>query len=497
MKLEHLLEGLQIKKVQGSLSLDISNIHYDSRLIKPGGLFVAFKGEHEDGHSFIGQAKENGATAILTHIKFEDEKVTIIQVENTKDVLPGLACRFYENPSLKVPVIGITGTNGKTTITYLIESILKENGLKPAVIGTVNYRFQEKTWNATHTTPQSLDLQRLLSQFVEMGATHIIMEVSSHALSQRRVEGVHFDVAVFTNLTRDHLDYHKTFEEYYVAKKSFFTDYLKNSKKKNKASIINGDDSYGQKLLLSLDGRGQGEGEVSLLSFGLHSEKALFQAHIREMNVYGTKAFIKTPRWSAEIKTNLVGEHNLSNIVAALCAASHLKISQEKILRGIENLKNIPGRLEKVEAQDGPQVFVDYAHTDDALKNVLKALHDLKPQGKIITVFGCGGDRDKTKRPLMGKVAQENSDVIFVTSDNPRTEDPLSIIEDIKKGLTLNSSVMIEADRTQAIYKAISLAKKEDVVLIAGKGHEDYQILGTQKIHFDDREKALECLSLK
>jgi len=497
MKLEHLLEGIPTQDTQGSLALDISNIHYDSRLIKPGGLFVPLQGEHEDGHAFIGQAIENGAVAVLTQLNFKDEKLTVVQVENTKNILSKLACRFYDNPSLKIPVIGVTGTNGKTTITYLIESILKENGSQPAVIGTVNYRYGNKTWNATHTTPQTLDLQRLLAQFVEMGATHAIMEVSSHALLQGRVEGVHFDVALFTNLTRDHLDYHKTFEEYFEAKKSFFSYYLKNSKKKNRASIINVDDEYGKKLqlevsgnqliyTLSLEGRGKGEGEK------------IFQAHIREMNVCGTKAFIKTPQWSGEIKTNLVGEYNLSNILAATSVAFHFNISQEKILKGIEHLKNIPGRLEKVESTKGPQVFVDYAHTDDALKNVLKALHDLKPKGRIITVFGCGGDRDKTKRPLMGTVAQENSTLIVVTSDNPRTEDPVSIIEDIKKGLILSaaSSVIIEVDREKAIHKAISLAKPEDIVLIAGKGHEDYQILGTHKIHFDDREKALECLNV-
>ena len=488
MKLKDLLEGLETRFIHGPTeNLEIKNIHYDSRKIEKNGLFVATLGHTVDGHNFIDQAKKLGALALIVEKEVPVQGVTVIGVKNSKKALAFLSRKFFKDPSRGLSVIGITGTNGKTTTTYLLESIYKSAGFVPGVLGTINYRCGKKTWKATHTTPESYDLQKILYDLKEVGATHVMMEVSSHALAQDRVAGIHFDVGIFSNLTRDHLDFHKNFENYFEAKRSLFTKYLPASCKKKKLSIINIDDEYGRKLAQELKGS-------DLLTYGFREKGADFSAPEVKISLEGTEMTVVTPTGEVALKSPLVGYHNVSNILAAFTCASGCGVSDGHIVKGIKELHCVPGRLEPVSIGKGPLVFVDYAHTDDALKNVLQALNALKKKGKIITVFGCGGDRDKTKRPLMGRVAENLSDIIFVTSDNPRTEEPQSILEDIKKGITNVKPTFFEVDRTQAVFDAVKKAQKNDVILIAGKGHETYQILGKKVIDFDDRKKALEAL---
>ena len=490
MKIKKILEGIVTISVKGSELCNITHIHYDSRKIKKNGLFVAIKGEHFDGHKFIEQAKKNGARAVIVEKEIRDPHLTVIRVNNTRHILAHLSKNFFGDPSQKVSLIGVTGTNGKTTTTYLLESILKVARFRPAVLGTINYRFGKKVWGAHHTTPESIDLQEMFYNFQKKKATHVVMEVSSHALALGRVEGLHFNVAIFTNLTRDHLDFHETFESYFDAKKSLFTKVLPASLKRRKACIINIDDEYGKKLAAIMK-----QGVVITYGF---SKEADFRVENVHMSLEGMKGTLITRGDQVSFSSRLVGNYNVSNILGASACMSHLGVPLPTILKGIEKLEAVPGRLERVVLKKGraerPMVFVDYAHTDDALKNVLGAIRALKPQGKVITVFGCGGDRDKTKRPLMGKIAAKLSDCVVVTSDNPRTEDPLKIIEDIQKGLPQNKNIFIEPDRKKAIFAAVKMAKPKDVILIAGKGHETYQILGSRVIDFDDRKKAWQAL---
>jgi UDP-N-acetylmuramoyl-L-alanyl-D-glutamate--2,6-diaminopimelate ligase len=483
MKLRELLKALKSYKFQGSEDTEIFGIQYDSRAVGKGSLFVAMKGEKTDGNLFAGQAIENGAVAVLTDQDRTFEGAVTIQVPKAREALARLSAAFYGEPARNLKLVGITGTNGKTTTSFLVESILREAGLNPGVIGTINYRCSGRVLPAPNTTPESLDLQRLLREMVGSGVKAVVMEVSSHALDQERVGGLIFDAGVFTNLTQDHLDYHGTMESYFEAKARLFTDFID----EGRAAVINMDDPRGDDLskmaagtVIGYSGKGRGN---------LHPKDV-------RLGVDGIEGNLMTPSGDVRIRSSLIGEFNLYNILAAVGVGVGLGLPKDAIESGIMALKNVPGRLERVDAGQPFTILVDYAHTPDALERVLSTIKGLTDK-RIVTVFGCGGDRDRGKRPIMGRVAAEFGDVVIVTSDNPRTEDPLRIIEEIKGGIVGaygNTPVQIIPDRREAIRKAVSIAKEGDVVLIAGKGHEDYQIIGTEKIHFDDREEAAKAV---
>ncbi len=480
---------------------DIGSIHYRAQDIKPSGLFVAIPGHKADGHDFIDMAIEKGASAIVVQKPVVKNSI-IIEVENSRKALGRLAAKYYGNPSEKLVIIGITGTNGKTTTAYLIESIFQAAGFNTGVIGTINCRYSGKTFPSPVTTPESLDLQHILSEMLIDGITHVVMEVSSHAIDLYRIENCFFDAAVFTNLTQDHLDYHKSIENYWEVKKKLFTESLVTGPKKDKAfAVVNCDNEKGKTL--------SGIVSVKCITSGsdpgctVHAADSIIDAK-------GIKALISAPEASIGIESDLVGKHNIENIMCAVGVASGLGISSGIIKKGIESLSVIPGRLERINNDTGISVYVDYAHTPDALKNVLLSLRPVV-KGRLICVFGCGGDRDKTKRPLMGNLAASLSDFAVITSDNPRTEDPMEIINQILTGIKQNEihrlepadsvnllnikGYIVEPDRKRAITLGINMAKNSDLVLIAGKGHENYQLIGKNSFPFDDRQEAILALS--
>jgi UDP-N-acetylmuramoyl-L-alanyl-D-glutamate--2,6-diaminopimelate ligase len=496
MKLIHLLEGLKPYDLTGDPEQEIEGLAYDSRQIKPGYLFVALRGHALNGHDYLAEAVHNGAVALVGE-EFIGPRGDLARVcvPDSREALSKLAARFYGYPFRGINLIGITGTNGKTTTSYLLESILTAAGQRPGVIGTINYRFLGKTHSAPVTTPESLDLMRFLREMADARVTDVILEVSSHALDQKRTGDCPFKVAIFTNFSRDHLDYHDTMEEYFRAKSLLFQGLKKGQPDGGTRAIINMDDPKGEQLLTLT--------EAPVFTYGL-AKKWDVRADRVSADRSGLKARLITPVGDMEIRSSLIGEINIYNILAASAAALSLHIDLDAIADGIEKLEMVPGRLELVKSPSDLALVVDYAHTPDAL---LKTLTTLRPivQGRLITVFGCGGDRDKGKRSEMGLIAGENSDLVFITSDNPRSENPLSIIAQIEKGaqdsglLRLNNSpqrpftesgYFVEADRRQAIRKAIALADERDLVLIAGKGHEDYQIVGGQRKRFDDRKEA-------
>ncbi|CAB1064657.1 UDP-N-acetylmuramoyl-dipeptide--2,6-diaminopimelate ligase (EC [Olavius sp. associated proteobacterium Delta 1] len=497
-----------------SPDISINSIHYRAQEVRPAGLFVAIEGQTADGHDYIDQALENGAVAIVVQknpgqsVKTadiagtEDKYPVIIQVPDTRMALADLAACFYNNPSEHMHLTGITGTNGKTTVAYLIESILIKAGFNVGVIGTINYRYADKTFPNPMTTPESLDLQRILSQMRQAGVSHIVMEASSHAMDLYRIKGCRFDVAVFTNLSQDHLDFHGDMQSYWSSKKRLFTEYLSHgSQHGNAAAVINCDDSKGKELAGILS--------VKVIKTGSAPECEI-KAETSRYGLVGTNGRVSTPRGSFDFKTPLVGIHNLENILSASGAAAALNIAPDTIKAGIEALTAIPGRLESIENSSGRFVYVDYAHTPDALENAVSALKAIAP-ARIICVFGCGGDRDKEKRPMMGQIVARLCDLSVVTSDNPRSEDPAAIIdqilpgigqvngyrysaEDLKTGFD-KKGYAVELDRRRAIELAIRVSRPDDAVLIAGKGHETYQILGDTTIDFDDREEARKALN--
>ncbi len=503
MDLLELLEKVDVLEVHGTRAREIEGICFDSRRCEADFLFVAVAGLKSDGHLFVPEAVRRGAKAIVYEKEIaRHASYTSIRVRDSRRALGVLGKNFFENPSGALGLIGVTGTNGKTTVTYLLESILREAGHEPGVIGTVNYRWGTKVLTASHTTPESFELQRLLAEIRNAGVTHVVMEVSSHALELRRVEDCEFDLGIFMNLTQDHLDFHGTMEDYYASKKRFFTDLLAGEKNgRRQGRIINIDDPWGRRLAEELGAKG-------LTTFGIDSI-AFVQAKEAELSLGEIRAEIETPAGAFPLRAPLSGRFNLYNILAATAAAFHLGIPLSAIQRGIECAKPVPGRLEKISESGEPAVFVDYAHSEDALKRVLQNLARFR-RGRIITVFGCGGDRDRGKRPLMGRAAAEESDLVIVTSDNPRTEEPLAIIGAIEGGIDANvmkkvspeelraagagKTYTVVADRREAIGLAIGLASPDDIVLIAGKGHEDYQIIGTKTIPFDDRTVGREAL---
>lgn len=474
------------------LENEVSSVCFDARKVQKDSVFVAIKGSQNDGHDFIEQAIAAGAIALVVENKSKvpkDYPYLVVLAQDSRDVLDILAARFYDDPSRDLFCFGVTGTNGKTSITYILEHIFAYYQKKIGIIGTVNHRVGEKIWDTGMTTPDPVTLQSRLKDFINEGAIGAALEVSSHALDQKRVGSVNFNTVIFTNLTLDHLDYHKNMNNYFQAKQKLFTDLMWSTSKNPKFAVINTDDSYGRKLKV-VD-------EVFAWTYG--KKESDFQFKILRMNFSETEFELKTVIESKKITLPVTGEHTIYNIVAASVAALSGGISLDQSLQALQTFKGVPGRLQKIESHSKKICFIDYAHTPDALENVLMSLSKVREssnlKNKIITVFGCGGDRDKTKRPLMGKIAAENSDFIYVTSDNPRTEKPESILEDIKKGLPLRfENYVIEVDREKAISQAIARAADGDVVLVAGKGHEDYQIIGTEKRHFSDYETAKKYL---
>ena len=470
--MEELLLGLDYEILQkGKTEIEFKGMEYDSRKIKDGDIFVALEGSISEGHNYIKQAIENGAKGVLVSKKVEPEfPVEYILVKDLRKNLGKIASNFYGYPQKKLKIIGITGTNGKTTSTYLLESILGKE--KVARIGTVEYNIGDEVIEATNTTTESLDIVKMCKKAVEKGLEYLVMEVSSHALSLGRVDMLEFDVASFTNLTLDHLDYHENMDNYFQAKRKLFT-MLKDSKK----SSINIDDIYGDRLYKEFGG----------YSYSL-TKSADLTGEIVEFHSDGQFVRLNLMGEMFEEKLAILGRYNLYNVLGVIGIALQLGIGKNIILEKLKDIKGAPGRFELVNCGQDYIIVVDYAHTGDALENILKSINELK-KGRVITVFGCGGDRDATKRPIMGEIAQRLSDIAILTSDNPRTENPHLIIEDVKKGMN-GDHYLVEEDREQAIVKAIEIAQKNDIILIAGKGHETYQILGRKKIHFDDREIA-------
>jgi len=484
MKIKEIFRGLRIRLEPGLKDIEITSIETDSNKVKKGSLFIALKGLRHNGHNFVGSAFKNGAAAVLiARDKYRDlDDKRLIRAGDTRRALSVTANNFYRFPSKKIKIIGITGTNGKTTTSLLIESIFNIAGAPCGVIGTISYRTGKDHFAASHTTPDPVLINSLLRRMSDSGLKTAVMEVSSHALDQERVAGLLFDTAIFTNLTHEHLDYHGDLEHYFQSKAKLFS-----SVKKSGLCIINSDDPWSGRLMRNLKGR-------PVMTYGL-KKKADIKAVIRELSVDGSRFLIKTKDGAKiTLKTKLIGLHNIYNILAAVSAGISHKIDLEEIKRGIEEIGSIPGRLEPVRAGQKFKILVDYAHTQNALENVLRFLKAVK-KGRIITVFGCGGDRDKTKRPLMGKVAQRLSDILIITNDNPRTEDPAMIIRDIKRGIDKEKkNYFIIPDRRRAIKKALGRAEEADIVLIAGKGHEKYQLVAESKIPFDDRKVAILAL---
>jgi UDP-N-acetylmuramoyl-L-alanyl-D-glutamate--2,6-diaminopimelate ligase len=496
MKLMDMLKNCPVKKIYGNPDIDLNGLHYDSRQVSRDDAFFALRGVVSDGHDYIDSAIANGARVVFCEeMPRHVEAVTIVLVDNARRAMAMASSEFYGNPTRGMQTVGVTGTNGKTTITYLLEAILNEAGLNPAVIGTINYRFGSDLRQAPHTTPEALELMKQVSDFRRIGARSLVMEVSSHALDQYRVDGVHFQVGVFTNLTPEHLDYHQDMESYFASKYHLFKELLPRDKGR---AVINVDDDYGQRLAAMLPGA---------LTCGRSDHSDIHPQSV-EISLKGIRASVATPLGTVAINSPLLGDYNVENLLCAIGAAVALKLPPEVIATGLATAKGVPGRLEQVENDRGAVILVDYAHTGDALRRVIEAMQELSPR-RILTVFGCGGDRDRSKRPIMAEVAARGSNIAIATSDNPRTENPRQILDDVRAGLarvhkqewsradavagTGRGYVVIE-DRREALEFSVSLLQPGDLLLVAGKGHEDYQILASGRIHFDDREELRKAL---
>ncbi|MCX5666280.1 MAG: UDP-N-acetylmuramoyl-L-alanyl-D-glutamate--2,6-diaminopimelate ligase [Candidatus Omnitrophica bacterium] len=474
LKLKEILIGVRYKTDSDISDLTVNRITNDSRRVAKGDLFIALRGYNIDGYEFIKIAIKKGARVIVSERDFKSPKDVIkVLVKDTRAASPLIAANFYGNPSKKMSIAGVTGTNGKTTITYIIENILKEAGKTSGVIGTINYRIGRRQFPSNNTTPGPLELQALFDRMRKHGVKYVVMEVSSHSLDQGRANGVLFDVGIFTNITKEHLDYHKTIKRYFSAKVKLF-DKLK----PGGVAVLNNDDPMVSGLKSRI--------KEKVLTYGLRHKSDVMACGIK-LSVDSTFFTVKTPKGSIDLSTRLIGRHNVSNILASVAAAMALKIPLSIIKKGIELFSAVPGRLELVDEGQQFKVFVDYAHTEDALYNVLSLLREVVPDRNIITVFGCGGNRDSRKRPLMGNVACKFSDSVVVTSDNPRFEDPGAIISQIESGIRgAFSNYDVVEDRREAIDKALRMASKGDVVVIAGKGHEKYQIIKEDSMPFDD-----------
>jgi UDP-N-acetylmuramoyl-L-alanyl-D-glutamate--2,6-diaminopimelate ligase len=486
MELRKLLAVLEEVQVIGDIDFEVQDIAYHAAQVKPGSCFVAVRGQCADGHDYVNEAVRRGAAVVVSEKPVKvPSKVTNVVVHDARDALARLSTEYFSNPSLNMKLVGVTGTNGKTTVTYMLEAIFAAAGFIPGVIGTVEYRYGKVRKKAEHTTPESYELQKLLSDMVGKGVDACAMEVSSHALDMGRVVGCHFDGAIFTNLSEEHLDYHGEMEAYFASKAVLFEHRLVTSHKGNVFAVINADDPYGRRLVGSV--------HVPIWRYGI-DEKADVSCSLKMCDERGLDMIVNTPRGQANLRSRLMGRFNALNILGAIAAGLAMGIDLSTAVGAIEAVEKVPGRLESVPNDRDILAFVDYAHTPDALKNVLLQARGLA-KGRLIVVFGCGGDRDRAKRPLMGKAVAEAADIAVVTNDNPRTEDPQAIIDMILPGIEDGAMKGYEVilDRKDAIAKAVEIAKAGDVIVVAGKGHEDYQIVGTKKKHFDDRE-ALEDL---
>ncbi|MDD5347807.1 MAG: UDP-N-acetylmuramoyl-L-alanyl-D-glutamate--2,6-diaminopimelate ligase [Candidatus Omnitrophica bacterium] len=484
MKLSRLVNALPGHRIIGPfVDFDVSGICSNSKDARDDCLFVAVKGSKADGGAFIGEAIGRGARAVV-YQGIRNQRgagvpgVVFVGVDDDRTAVAQLACTFYGNPSHKLQVTGVTGTNGKTTVTYLIEAILKECRAVPAVVGTINYRFKDTVRPAINTTPGPLQLQAMLGEMLSCGVSHCCMEVSSHALDQGRTDGINFRAGIFTNLTQDHLDYHKDMEGYFRAKAKLFAGLPADS-----VALINTDDPFGRRLIAMTGAR--------VVTYGLENDADVIARDIR-LGVSGTRFLLRASGTAERYAIRLIGRHNLYNVLAAYAWGRAVGFPTAAVRKALEGFAQVPGRLEPVATAKGFSVFVDYAHTEDALTNVLQALRQITRR-RIIVVFGCGGDRDKSKRPKMGQAVTRLADFAIITSDNPRSEEPQDIIRDITRGLGGDNFCVIP-ERLDAIRKSLELAKTGDVVLVAGKGHEDYQIYGDRTVHFDDREAVRECL---
>ncbi len=494
MKLDTLLEGVEPLVVSNSVNPDIMSICDDSRDVKPGSLFVAIKGLQSDGNRFLADAVSGGALSVASDEPLDGfggdfPDVAAVQVRDSRQALGILARNFYRDPSSMLTMYGITGTNGKTTVGYLVKAILETAGHKSGLLGTVGYEIGDQRLAASHTTPSAAVLQRLLIRMVQQGVSEAVIEVTSHALALSRTSGCLFDTVVFTNLTRDHLDFHENMETYFNAKLRLFSSKMLKPSTNASAvrAIINLDDSYGHRVWEACD--------VSAWGYAINSHADIRAADI-VMTFEGTSFFVQTPMGSFPVRTMLLGRHNVYNILAAIGVGLSRGCSIEMLQQSIASLRCVPGRFEKIDEGQEYGVVVDYAHTDDALEKLLDAARYLAV-GRVITVFGCGGDRDKGKRSAMGKTAASFSDHVIVTSDNPRSEDPDQIIRDVVGGISSSDAsphLEVIPDRKEAILAAVRSAHPGDLVIIAGKGHEDYQILGGHRVHFDDRIVAREAI---
>ena len=482
MILENLINNIDYIEIlnMDDLTGDIDGISYDSKLVKPRDIFVCLVGEHVDGHEFAEEAIASGARICVVERRL-NSKIPQIVVESTSEMLAKISNIFYSEPSEKLNIIGVTGTNGKTTVTHLIQKLYEEFNQNCALIGTLGHKFtsNDPYLDAKHTTPQAPELQELLYEINEKKIKNVAMEVSSHSLVQHRVDYVDFNGAVLTNLTQDHLDFHITMENYFKAKSKLFSDLVAGD-----FAVINNDDKYAGRFLETISN------SVRIFTYGIKNDADIIAKNISfSSNGASFVCKIKEKEYNVNLKMN--GMFSIYNVLAALATALALDFDIEKSIKVLEQISGVAGRFEVVNSE--PLVIVDYAHTPDGLENVLKASREITPQeGNLICIFGCGGDRDATKRPIMGKIAERFADKVIITSDNPRSENPQQIITDILAGLNSTLDVIVEPDRELAIKEAYKIARKKDVVLVAGKGHEDYQILATGKIHFDDREKVRE-----
>lgn len=480
VKFSDLLDELDLLESAGDLSCEITDLVCDSRRVTPGALFAALPGENTDGAEYVEEAVRRGASAVLSQTPCGmGGSFPWVQVKDARRTLAKIAAAFYGNPSEKLCTVGVTGTNGKTTVSFMLREIFKAAGRRPGLIGTVRYEIGDRVLPAARTTPEAPDIQQMLAQMSRAGCDSVMMEVSSHALAQHRTQSMLFDAAIFTNLTQDHLDYHGTLEEYFSVKSSLFNQV-------RGSAIINVDNSWGRRLM-----------EEKKFLQGLISYGCSEDAQVRGLNptsdAFGSRMQVESPWGRADISLRLIGRFNLCNALAAFAAAGSLGIPVETIAEALAGMESIPGRLEPVENKKKKRIFVDYAHTDDALRNVLDALRPITP-GRLIVVFGCGGNRDTGKRRLMGEVASRIADYTIIANDNPRREIPEKIAADIAAGFDSERKYEIILDRQSAIARGVELTGKKDILLVAGKGHETYQEFDGTIVPFDDREAVLEAL---
>jgi len=479
MKLKDIILEVPDMKIKGNLDLEVKGIAYDSRSVSEGYVFVCIKGFKTDGHNYAKDAVKNGAVAVIAERDVDiPEEVTFISTSDSRTALALVSAAFFGYPTRSMKLIGVTGTNGKTTTTYMIKSILENCGYKVGLLGTISNIVGDIEMEAMRTTPESYDLQELFYNMKNINTDYCVMEVSSHSLELKRVAGCTFNVGIFTNLTRDHLDFHGTFEKYYEAKLKLF--------QQSEVSVINADDQYGRKMMDNV--------KNPIISYSEVNQADVVAKDVEITSKY-TKFRLVYNGESVTVSLPLPGRFNVYNSLAAASACISQGVTLEKIKEGLENIKRISGRSEVIDSGRGFTLVIDYAHTPDGLENILNTVREYA-KGRIITLFGCGGDRDKTKRPIMGEIAGRLSDICIVTSDNPRSEEPMDIIKDIIPGVqkTANDYIII-ADRKEAIKKAISIGKAQDVIVIAGKGHETYQILKDKTIPFDEREIVNEILN--